>query len=108
MSNRVRGVQEIRTHSAVLGSGSHSKERHVRQFQLAALELERTRRTRERDAALRRVRDIDTMLAEIALAMLKHQEALGLGPAAGTEGEGPPEGQENEGEGAVKRRVLRY
>ena len=100
MSVRARGAQDIRTHSAVLGGGSQANERHVHQFQLAALELERTRRTREKQAALRRVRDIDAMLAEIEVIMRRHQEALGFhGPEAGDPVPEP---------GDTKRRVLRY
>jgi hypothetical protein len=100
MSARPRGAQNIRTHSVVLGSGSHSNERHVHQFQLAALELERTRRNKEKVAALRRVRDIDLMLAEIEVIMRRHQEALGIsGSEASAPNPEPPD---------TKRRVLRY
>jgi hypothetical protein len=99
VNGRARGAQEIRTHSAVLGSSTQSNERHVHQFQLAALELERTRRNREKQAALRRVRDIDAMLAEIEVVMRRHQEALGLrGLEPGAAAPEPP----------AKRRVLRY
>lgn len=79
-------LQEIKTLSAVLGCGVHSNERHVHQFQLAALELEATRRSRERAAAIRRVRDLDARLAEIDARIRKHQEALGLTRADSTAG----------------------
>jgi hypothetical protein len=110
MSARARGAQEIRTHSAVLNSSTHSNERHVLQFQLAALELERTRRNREKQAALRRIRDIDRMLLEIEEIMSRNQELLGFrGPVAGAPGERAPAAREEEGEAAaLKRRVLRY
>jgi hypothetical protein len=99
MSIRARGAQEIRTHAAVQGSCSHSNERHVIQFQLAALELERTRRNREKEAALRRVRDIDRMLLEIEEIMRRNHEILGLSVPEGiTPAEMP----------ATKRQVLRY
>jgi hypothetical protein len=107
MSGRARGMGEIKTHSAVLGGGSQASERHVHQFQLAALELERTRRTREKQAALRRVGDIDRMLSEIEKVMSQHQAALGLrGLETGAPGEGAAV---KEGEAAgPKRRVLKY
>ena len=62
---RARGVQGIKTLASILGTGAHSNERHVHQFQLASLELERTRRARERQSALRRIKDIDERLVEI-------------------------------------------
>ena len=111
MSVRAKGMQAIKTHSAVLGGGSQSNERHVHQFQLAALELERTRRTREKQAALRRVGDIDRVLSEIEKVMRRHQTALGLFDVeAGPPGETPvPVGPTGESEMAVtKRRVLKY
>src|SRR5436305_11150055 len=100
MNTRPRGAQNVRTHAAIMGSGTHSSERHVHQFQLAALELERTRRNKEKEAALRRVRDIDSMLAEIEVIMGRHQAALGV---HGTEPDAPALEPE-----AAKRRVLRY
>jgi len=58
--------------------------------------------------SLRRVRDIDTMLAEIDEVMRQHQAALGLqDAAAGPSAEGSP-APEGNGEAAPKRRVLRY
>jgi hypothetical protein len=110
MSHRPRGMGEIKSHSAVLGGGSQANERHVHQFQLAALELERTRRNREKQAALRRVGEIDRMLSEIEKVMRQHQAALGLKDLEASEpGEGPATAKEREGEGTgAKRRVLRY
>lgn len=99
MSARARGAQEIRTHSAIQASCSHSNDRHVIQFQLAALELERTRRNREKEAALRRVRDIDRMLLEIEEVMRRNHEILGLSIPESIVPAGPP---------APQRRVLRY
>jgi hypothetical protein len=109
MSGRARGMGEIKTHAAVLGGGSQANERHVHQFQLAALELERTRRTREKQAALRRVGDIDRVLLEIEKVMRQHQAALGLRALeTGAPGEEPGV-KEGEGEAAgPKRRVLKY
>lgn len=120
MGVRVRGVQRIRTLASVLGTGAHSNERHVHQFQLASLELERTRRAREKQAAVRRIMDIDARLVEIDERIRSHQEALGLKrdeeasqgqPAARDNGEAGPghRAARSNGETAPeKRRVLRY
>lgn len=89
MAIRGPGVAQIKTLGAIRGSGGHANERHVHQFQIAVLELERTRRTRERQAAMDRVQGLDTRLGEIEAAIRKHQEALGIpgarreAPAAG-------------------------
>ena len=56
MGIRCRGIDEIKTLAMMRGSGVHSSERHVRQFQVASLELERSRRMKERQANLRRIR----------------------------------------------------
>ena len=106
MAIPVRRVQEIRTLSSVLGCGVHSKERHVRQFQMGALELERTRRLRERQTAIRRIQDLDVRLAQIHALLRKHQAALG---AASADVTGVVEAAAPAGEAVVKaRRVLRY
>ena len=81
MSAHVRPTREIKTLSSVLGCGVHSDERHVHLFQLATLELERTRRSRERATAIRRIRDIDQRLAEIEAIIGRHQAALGVARA---------------------------
>jgi len=102
-----RRTREIRTHASIFKSGTHSDERHVHQFQLASLELERTRRSREKQAALRRVGDVDARLAEVEGLIRKHQEVLGLSSQGGTS---------REAAGAIvraapapqSRRVLRY
>jgi hypothetical protein len=78
MSAKARGVQEIKTLSAIRGSGVYSNERHVHQFQLASLELERSRRMREKNAALGRIEDVDCRLVEIDRLIVRHQAALGL------------------------------
>ena len=76
MATPTRGAQQVRTLSSVLCSGVHSNERHVHQFQLGALELERTRRRREKQAALRRIQELDARLAHIDTLMRRRQEAL--------------------------------
>lgn len=107
MGGSIKRVQAIKTHSSIFGSGAHSNERHVHQFQLASLELERTRRGRERTAALRRIAEVDARLAEIDAIILKHQEALGLTNGAHSTQIGTVA---RSASGAVpgKRRILRY
>jgi hypothetical protein len=84
MGIRGRGRSQQKTLGAIRGSGVRSNERHVHQFQIALLELERTRRTRERQVALDRVQRLDTRLEEIEATIRKHQEALGI-PGASRE-----------------------
>lgn len=108
MSNRARGAQDVRTHSSVFGSGAHSNERHVHMFQLAALELERTRRSREKQTALRRLGDLETRLGEIEALMVTRREALGL--VSGDQPDTERKAARNAGgkASAGPRRVLRY
>jgi hypothetical protein len=100
-----RSVRNISTLASVLGTGAHS--RHVRQFQLASLELERTRRTHEKQAALRRMRDVDARLAEIEALIRKHQAALAV-PGDGGPAEQCPTASRSGDAPAERRRVLRY
>jgi|RifCSP16_2_1023846.scaffolds.fasta_scaffold126975_2 hypothetical protein len=81
MAIRAKGVSEIKTLAAVRGGGVHSEERHVKQFQIACLELERARRARERQAALGRIAHLDCRLGEIASLIADYQEALRSTPA---------------------------
>lgn len=83
MAVRARGAFGIKTLSAVRGCGVHSNERHVYQFQLGALELERTRRLREKQAAIIRIVSLDGRLLEIEAAIRRHQEALGTTSGVG-------------------------
>ncbi len=107
MGVRARGVQDIKTLAAVRGTGIHSNERHVQQFKVASLELERLRRTRERQAALRRITDIDARLREIDELFRRHYEALGLAADnAIREHHAPGAGDVPRGSG--RRRTLRY
>jgi hypothetical protein len=52
--------------------------RYVQQFQLALLELERTRRHEERRAASRRVAELDARLADLETKIAERLGALGL------------------------------
>ncbi|HVE84045.1 MAG TPA: hypothetical protein VND93_14410 [Myxococcales bacterium] len=101
MAARARGVAQLRTLAMVRGSGVHSNERHVHQFQIASLELEKSRRSRERQAAMTRIKNIDARLQEIEAFIHKHQEALGTGAG------GPPVAEPTPAP-AEKRRTIRY
>jgi hypothetical protein len=57
-----RTVSDIKTHS---GRVSTNHEAYRDYFQVGALELERWRRTKEREAALSRIASIDNRIAEI-------------------------------------------
>jgi septal ring factor EnvC (AmiA/AmiB activator) len=77
VGTRTKGVSSIRTLASIRGSGAHSGERHVHQFQIASLELERTRRTQERQSTLNRLKNLEERLAGIEALIRQHQEALG-------------------------------
>ncbi len=74
--------------------------KHVHHFQLASIELERSRRERERAGALERVAHIEERLAELEEMVRQHQRALGIGNS----------GQSTPSRGAPldRRRTLRY
>jgi hypothetical protein len=57
-----RSVSDIKTHS---GSANNKHENYRKYFQVGALELERWRREREREAASSRIADIDNRIADI-------------------------------------------
>ncbi len=103
MPVHARGVSQIKTLAAVRGSGVHSNERHVRQFQIASLELERSRRARERQAAMARIHNIDARVLEIDTLIQRHQESLGVSGGAGDK---VP--CETKAAATEKRRMLRY
>ena len=105
MGIQCRGVEKIKTLGMVRGSGAHSSERHVRQFQVASLELERSRRMKERQANLRRIQEIDSRLREINDLICKHHESLGLLASGEGAGSGPAHAAESMSRG---QHVLRY
>jgi hypothetical protein len=76
-----RSVSDIKTHS---GSAKNKHETYRNYFQVGALELERWRREREREAASNRIADIDTRISDID----KEKEML-LAEAAEAHGERP-------------------
>jgi len=57
-----RSVSDIKTHS---GSTKNNHETYRNYFQVGALELERWRREREREAAALRIAEIDNRISDI-------------------------------------------
>jgi len=57
-----RSVSDIKTHS---GTAKNKHETYRNYFQVGALELERWRREREREAATARINDIDNRISQI-------------------------------------------
>jgi uncharacterized membrane protein YccC len=106
MPIRAPGVSQIKTLAAVRGSGVHSNERHAHQFQLASLELEKTRRAHERQAAVNRIKVIDARLVEIDTSIQKHQVALATPDTGGARPR--PEPVAASAATGEKRRTLRY
>ena len=70
-----RTLSDIKTHSGRAGS---NLEVYRDYFQVGALELERWRRTKERDAAASRIASIDSRIADIE----REKEVLLAGAAA--------------------------
>lgn len=82
----LRTLSDIKTHS---GRGGKEHETYRDYFQVGALELERLRRKRERDAASSRIASIDSRIADID----KEKEMLLTGAAeacAADESNGKP------------------
>ena len=106
MGGHARGVAQIKTLSSIRASGIHSNERHVHQFQIAALELERSRCARERQAGLNRIKTLDDRLCEIELQIRKHQAALNVTNAHDAACNTPT--PKNHAAANEKRRTIRY
>ena len=105
MGIHLRGVTQIKTLAAVRGCGVHSNERHVHHFQVASLELEKARRTRERQAAVKRIKNLDARLAELDALIQKRQQALAIGTTAAACDRPVKSAKQATSE---KRRTLRY
>jgi hypothetical protein len=58
----IKNVRDIRTHSGAVGQALEPHEVHMR---LCVLEMEKARRSKERQSALRRVSSIDERFREI-------------------------------------------
>jgi len=79
-----RSVSDIKTHS---GSTKNNHETYRNYFQVGALELERWRREREREAAALRIAEIDNRISDIDYEKKKLLEEADLaqGKSAATE-----------------------
>lgn len=88
MGITLKGAPQIKTLARLKKSGASSGDRHVRHFQVASLEIERTRRLKERQEAVARLESTDRRLREIEDLLGGHYEALGLsaGPSAPVDG----------------------
>lgn len=75
MKPSVRQRPAVKTAAKAMGR-SKVMERHVHQFQIACLELERTRRMKELSVASQRVTDINSRLEEIEREILAHTTAM--------------------------------
>jgi hypothetical protein len=108
MRAKPKRLDGIKSLASLLGSGTHSNERHVHQFQLASLELERARRTREREATVRHIAGLDARLVEIDGHIRRHLDALGLKAGEASGKESGSTRSCNQEPTAERPRVLRY
>jgi len=76
MSRIARRTPKIKTISQLVGGRAKKTERHVHQFQIACLELERTRRMKELGIAMDRVTSLNTRLAAIESEMEQHRQQM--------------------------------
>ncbi len=75
MKSANRRRPEIKTAGKIVGRGKIT-ERHVHQFQIACLELERTRRLKELGVASQRVQELNERLEQINQEMTAHVAAM--------------------------------
>jgi flagellar motility protein MotE (MotC chaperone) len=84
----IRGVQDIRT---IAGKPDIINEPYRAYMRITAMEMEKARKSKERESALHRVRNIEERFKEIEAEKEKLLEALGnrrSGPTPGVSGEG--------------------
>ena len=62
LSMRRKGMDTLRTLSGVLSASRGASERHLQHFKIGCLEMERSRRIKERNAFSRRLVEIDSRL----------------------------------------------
>ena len=74
---RYRDLPEIKSVAGTGGAATRPKERHVLQFKIGCLELERSRRMKERAGAIDRIRLVDRRILEIDSEIRKHHDDLG-------------------------------
>lgn len=89
MSITAKGCTQVKSLASIKKSGSHSGDRHVRHFQVASLEMERSRRLKDREDAARRVQEHDLRLDAIDVLLREHYDALGLVNGDDLSDEGP-------------------
>lgn len=106
MSGRTRGIGVIRTLAGAKRNGAQPKERHVAQFKIGCLELERSRRLKQKAVALDLVRGIDERVTGIEAEIRRLHEALGYEGSPPADREGSTAG--GEPETAQPRRTIRY
>ena len=99
MPLRVKSVSGTRTLAAVRSSGAHSRDRHVKAFQIASLELDRTRRMREWRTARDRMNDLGERVREVDALIATYRAQLGVA--------GPLEDEDRQASQG-KRRTIRY
>jgi len=99
MPVRVKSISGTRTLAAVRGSGAHSRDRHVKAFQIASLELDRTRRVREWRTARDRMLALQERVREVDEIIARYRAELGV--AGPLQGDDPPAHP-------GKRQLIRY
>lgn len=78
MPVRVKSVSGTRTLAVLRGSGVHAKDRHVKAFQIASLELDRTRRMRELKSARDRMKALGERVREVDALLARYRAELGV------------------------------
>ena len=84
----IRGLQDIRT---IAGKPDINNEPYRAYMRIAGIEMEKARRSKERESALNRVRNIEARFKEIEVEKGTLLKALGgrrSGPTLGVSGEG--------------------
>lgn len=79
-----RTLSDIKTHA---GRVQRANRGYASYFQIGALELERWRREQEREAAARRIAEINRRIAEIEAEMATLMEGINIAPG-GTASQG--------------------
>lgn len=107
MSGRLRGLRDVRTLAGAGGIAARPRERHVLLFKIGCLELERSRRLKEKEAALDRIRGIDARICVIDAEIRGHHENLGYGDSLSAARNAVAVENDSPGSGRP-RRTIRY
>jgi len=110
MSRAAKPIRRVRTLSSVVSGKSKSTECHVHQFQVACLELERSRRLKERAAASERLASIERRLQDIEVEVNNHLKAMAEARAGQAPSPGvplPEQGAPARDDAAAERRTRR-